>query len=394
MSGVKKTVSISALILLLASILAVAACQQAAPTPTPTPQPKLQTQPKAATPAPAAATPAAQPKATAPAAPTKPAALQDPPLSPPVKVTVGAIGSPSDAGIYIAMEKGFFKEEGLDIELVPFATGAQMTAPLSTSQLDVGGGILSAGLFNAFNRDIPVKIVADKGSVPKGFGFMGLVLRKDLVDSGAFKTDADIKGKTIANNGTGNMADIQIDKVLDKIGLTRNDVKIEIIPSMPDMLVALNNKAIDAASFIEPNIIRGLENNVIVKWKPSDEIYPDQQIATLMYSPKFAANLPAANRFMVAYVRGLRYYDEAFRAGKNKQEMVSIMNKALKLTDATLFERMTPPGLSSNGYANAKTITDDVKWLTDKGYITQPVDVSKIIDNQYVDYALKRLGKN
>src|SRR3954468_22784462 len=131
--------------------------------------------PPAAAPAPAA--PAILPAAAA----TAPAALA--PLIPPVAVRMGVVASVSDSGIFIAQEKGYFQEQGLEIESIPFDSAAGMTAPLSTDQLDVGAGSPGAGLYNALVRDLDLKIVADKGSNRPGFGYVALIARPDLVAS-------------------------------------------------------------------------------------------------------------------------------------------------------------------------------------------------------------------
>ena len=114
------------------------------------------------------------------------------------KVRVGNVNTASDVGIYLAHKKGFFKAEGLDIEFIGFDTAARMIAPLGTGELDVGGGTVSAGLYNAYSRKIGITIVADKGSSKPGYNFSQLMVRKDLVDSGRYKTFADLKGLKIA----------------------------------------------------------------------------------------------------------------------------------------------------------------------------------------------------
>src|SRR6202521_802737 len=77
-------------------------------------------------------------------------------------VTVGAASTTSDAPIYIADRKGFFKAEGLQVTVTNFRSAADMVVLLGTNQLDVGAGSASAGLYNAVLRDIKIKIVADK----------------------------------------------------------------------------------------------------------------------------------------------------------------------------------------------------------------------------------------
>ena len=76
------------------------------------------------------------------------------------KVAVGTGGSVSDAPFYIAYDKGFFKDEGLDVDLIVLDSGAKVIAPLGTGELDVGSGALSVGFWNALVRGIKFRIVA------------------------------------------------------------------------------------------------------------------------------------------------------------------------------------------------------------------------------------------
>ena len=63
---------------------------------------------------------------------------------------------------------------------LPFASAAKMVVPLGTGDLDVGGGTVAAGLYNAVARGINIKIVADKGSIAQGYEYSTLLVRKDL----------------------------------------------------------------------------------------------------------------------------------------------------------------------------------------------------------------------
>ena len=86
------------------------------------------------------------------------------------KVKVGAYASISDAPLYIAQEKGYFKEQGLDVEIVKIDSGAVLTTLLSTGDLDASGGSPGAGVYNAVRQGMQFKIVADKGSTLPGHG--------------------------------------------------------------------------------------------------------------------------------------------------------------------------------------------------------------------------------
>src|SRR5229473_4736541 len=110
------------------------------------------------------------------------------------KVVVGTGGSASDAPFYIASDRGFFKDEGLNVDLIVLDSGAKVIAPLGTGELDVGSGALSVGFWNALVRGVKFRIVADRGHTEKGYLYQSVLMRKDLVDGGQFKSLKDLKG--------------------------------------------------------------------------------------------------------------------------------------------------------------------------------------------------------
>jgi NitT/TauT family transport system substrate-binding protein len=114
------------------------------------------------------------------------------------QVTMGTVnGSSSDAAMFVGMDKGFFREQGIEIKLQPFNTGAQFVAPLGAGRLDAASGGISAGLFNAVGSGVNIKLVADKSRIGKP-SYTSLVVRKQLVDSGEYKDFGDLKGRKVA----------------------------------------------------------------------------------------------------------------------------------------------------------------------------------------------------
>src|SRR5919202_2440621 len=159
--------------------------------------------------------------------------------------------------MYVALEKGYYQEQGLEIELTRMRGGGEMIAPLASGQVDVAVGAPSAGLFNAIARDIPLRIVADKGSDFQGRGFVALVIRKDLVDSGAIRDYADLKGRNLAIATRGSTNEIDVARAAEKGGLTLDDVEIETM-GYPDMMTALANGSIDGAIVVEPFVTQAV----------------------------------------------------------------------------------------------------------------------------------------
>ena len=109
-------------------------------------------------------------------------------------VTVGTIGTITDSGFFIADKKGYFKDEGLSVKFTQFDNAARMIPPLGRGQLDVGSGSVPVGLYNAIERGISIKIVADKARNAPGYALGALMVRKALIADGKVKSLKDLKG--------------------------------------------------------------------------------------------------------------------------------------------------------------------------------------------------------
>ncbi|MBC8015218.1 MAG: ABC transporter substrate-binding protein [Sporomusaceae bacterium] len=312
------------------------------------------------------------------------------PLPQEIVVKVGMKQVISDAGILIGMAKGYYKDLGITIEPVQFNIGQEMINQLAAGQLDVGATVTSAGLFNAMSRDIPVKIVADKGINVPGQGYYRLVVRKDLEST--IIDYKDLRGKKIGIVGTASLDEIALSRVLEKAGLTTKDIDLQVIRAFPDMLVALGNKSIDAAMIIEPFVTLAISKNLAIPWKDPYDYDPDAQTALLVFGTSITKNPDVANRFMTAYIRSLRDYNDAFFNNINRKEIVDILCKYSVIKDVSLYEKMFPTGLNPNGYVRTKGILMDLAWYKENNLLKSDIKFADAVDNQYVDFALKILG--
>ncbi len=395
MNDFKKLVHLGAGISLGLALFALACSPAAVPTAVPTKAPAATTAP-APTAAAAAATTAPAPTAAAkpsPAAQASPAAATPPPAKPGT-VRFGSPGSTSDAGLYIAMEKGYFKDAGLDVQLLPFQSGPMMVAPLASGDLEVGGGTISTGLLNAIDRGVALKVVATKGSSFKGYEFSRVTVRKDLIDSGQVKEVKDLKGKNFGVAAAAGGGEAIISYFLKQGGLTTSDVNL-IIMGLPDMIAAYSNKAIDAAQQIEPTLNTGVEQGLTVRWPlgaVSTFYGGEYQAGELVFSEQFIKNTDAARRFMVAYLKGLRVYNDAFSKNIGKSDVIAILTKYVPGTTPALIDKMEMPYLNPDGKMHLPSMQMDLDYFKQKGYYTGKTDVQTIVDNQFLDYAVQQLG--
>ena len=311
-----------------------------------------------------------------------------------LEVPIGVAPTMSSIGIFIAEEKGYFTEQGIKAVINPFkSSGAKMVPFLATGQLFVAGGNINAGMYNAISQDIPIKIVADKGTVSPKHGYLALIVRKDHIDSGRYKSYADLKGMTMAVTAKGVSQEIVTELYLKKAGLSLKDIKLVTL-GYSDINIAMANKSIDASIQIEPFVAAAVSNKFAVRVAGDDEIYPNQQSAVIFYSPVFIKQHPEqAKGFAVAYIKGLRDYYNAFDKGQPKDEVISILTKHTRIKDRKVFQKVEPVGLSPNGSLNVPGLKNDAKWFFDKGYTKSLPDIDAIVDLSYIEHAVKVLGK-
>lgn len=348
--------------------------------------------PAAAPAKPASAPPAAPAAAGAGPAPTAPAAAQ--PLSPPLNLRVGSLGLVGEAGVFDALAKGYFREEGLEIELVPFRGPNDQTAPLATGELSFGSGPPDPSLFNAVLRGINLRIVGYNAIISTRDTSGGWMVRQDLLDSGRYREPEDLRGMTISLSSRGAIGEIWVERVLARGGLTTDDIQLAQL-TFPDIPAAFANKAIDAGFVVEPfnSIAAGQRSASTVV--PSGQIYPGLVAMTLIVSPVFARDQPeAARRFVTAYLRGQRdYYRAVIKDEGGKEELYQILSQYTPIHDLSLFPRMATHDVDPNGELDPRTIDEQQDYYVRFGTQQQKLDLSHMLDSSYAQYAVERLGR-
>jgi NitT/TauT family transport system substrate-binding protein len=297
-------------------------------------------------------------------------------------VKMGDLPTLSSAGLYIAMEKGFFQAKGITVEVEPFASGAKMIAPLATGQLDVATGSPSAGLYNAIASGMDFKIVADKGQVRPGFNFTPLIVRKDLVDSGKVKTLKDLKGLKIANGAKGINFDYLLAKMLEHGGIAYDAVDV-VSMSYPDAVKALASKAVDAAFAPEPWGARAEEQKVGTRLFLTEQVpsVASFQIAVVMYAGKFIKERPKVARdFLHAYVEGVKVYNQR---GPKDAEVVAAIAKHTKLPPEVV-RASAPAYLDAGARPRVPDLAAFQDWFHTMGWVKEKVPIERVVDLSFL----------
>lgn len=314
------------------------------------------------------------------------------PLEKRAKVIIAEDGAASGAGFYIAKEKGYFEDYNIEVEFAQFANSDDMLPALAAGEVDIAGGVSTASFFNAIAQGIDVKIIADKGHNVPGKSYFTFVIGNHMVDE--IKEYSDFKGKKIAVSSRNSIDGYIYEEMLKHAGLTEDDVEFVLMGDFGSMLGAIDGGTIDAALNIEPLIAQGVDKGFHVRFGDATDYAPESQIAMVLGSPQFMSEEQDISlRFMSAYLKGVRDYNDAFIKDIGKGEVVEIMTKHTALKDPTLWNKVNVTGLDPDG----KMFTDDIKkqYNTYKanGAIRGDVDLNKAIDTSITEKAVETIGK-
>ncbi len=338
--------------------------------------------------APAAATaPAAQggPTTGAPAAASQP----PPPL---VEVRAGLLPSILSAPLFAGVDLGIYRQNGLEVSIEPFTVTSDIMTLLGGGRLEFGQVTMGAAAFNAFNRGVDLTM-AGAGSV----GIVHLVVRKDLYDSGAVRSVRDLKGTRFALNGRGVIIEYSMFKILEKGGLTPEDVEIPILP-WPDQITALGNRAIDVGLMGDPlatlAAARGV--GVIVEERepgqPEPWFAPGLQGGMIMMNRPWAETNPAvATAIVKSYVQAARRL-QGSRILEDAEALASV-EKWVNVTPEVA-KSGAPPLWAINGRVHVETLMDAQRYFIETGGTDyrQPMPLERIYNDRYLTEALREIG--
>lgn len=314
------------------------------------------------------------------------------PLKKKTTVVIAEDGAASGAGFYIAKEKGYFADYNIEVKFAQFANSDDMLPALAAGEVDIAGGVSTASFFNAIAQGIDVKIIADKGHNVKGKSYFSFVIGKDKQDE--IKEYADFKGKRIAVSTKNGVDDYIFEQMIKHGGLTRNDVEFVLMPDFGSMLAAVDNGSVDAALQIEPLITQGIEKGLHVRFGDTTDYAPEAQIAMVLGSPNFVNEEEEVSlRFMAAYLKGVRDYNDAFMKGKNKEEIIKIMTKHTALKDPAIWEKVFVTGLNPNGEMYIDDIKKQYEMYKANGAMRGDLDFDKAVDPSLAEKAVKVIGE-
>jgi NitT/TauT family transport system substrate-binding protein len=333
--------------------------------------------------------PAANPAArasSAPAAGAPSSSTAGAPAAASATVVVGYIPVTVAAPVYVAVEKGYFAEQGITADLQLFTSGAEILTQTAAGHLNIGtvASVGSAAL-NALQTGVDVKIMGTGHAESRATPTTTFVVRK--VDS-HLPSVAELRGHKLAINSVGVATEYILALGLATADLRIEDIDLQQMP-FPDMVAALTNGSIDAAVMAEPFITRVVQQDIA---EPLPNVVPDKLQTTVTYinSRWAASNADAARRFTVAWLKAIRELQgDAFA----RDDIAAIVAKYTRLEPAVI-KASAMPYFAPSGKPNVDSIMEQQRFFLQRGALkySELLDIRQYVDDSFVEYAARQLG--
>jgi NitT/TauT family transport system substrate-binding protein len=304
-------------------------------------------------------------------------------------VRVGMVRALASAASMIAVEKGYFRDYGIKVEIDDLDTSTDSLALVAQNRFQIVEGGISAAYFNAIEKNLPITIAVDRVSSPLNHK---LLLRADLKDQ--VKDIAQLKGRMIASNSRGSITNYEIGKILEKAGLTFRDADIKFIP-FTQVGIAFANKAIDAAFLIPPFASQLADQGLgVVFADPDDFVTPSPlTIAVNFINTDWAGrNQDLVKNYFTAYLRGVRDYCQAYHGGPNRNEVIELAVRTGTEKRPELLHQFPWPARNPDGRVNVESMLDIQAFFVKEGQSLAKFPAERLVTNTYIDHAMQKLG--
>ncbi len=314
------------------------------------------------------------------------AGISAPALAANKKVKVGALRFTSHSGSFVAFERGYFSEAGLDVEFEFFQAAQPMAVAIASGDVDYAVTAISGGLINLAQKNA-IKVIG--GALSEEEGIDG---QKYLASDAAFqegvKTPKDLDGKRFAVTQPGSSFHYMGSKMAAAEGIDLSFVPLQKVGAI---IGAMKSGQVDGWSIV-PHIAKPLAGSgaVHIIGNVADYI-PDYQVTTVFTSAKNAAEERGLTEsFLAGFSRGVDDYAAAMiDKTASEDAMVDLIHKYV-YTDRPR-DKAAPSiingtmRLNKGAALNIASVQDQLSWFQSEGLVDADISIDQLVDISYVE---------
>ena len=296
------------------------------------------------------------------------------------KVRIGSSSTNvSFLALYTALHRGFFKDEGIDLEIIFMPANLASTAVLN-GDIDYNGAV--TGTIGAAVRGQPVKVLLFTVANPLLF----LMSKKDL------KEVKLLRGKKIAGSSPGGSATLIADKVLRHYGLEpgRDVALLPMGGSAASRYAVLETGVVDASFLSVPENIIALDKGFNELVFAGDVVeFPQNGFGTS--EKRIRENPDEVFRMIRATLRGLQFIWEP----SNREAVTNVLMKQWRVNERKMAGEMfrhVSRVLTRDAYVKMESVQVLVDLARESAKVTKPVNAAEVVDYTLLDKARQELG--
>ncbi|QDL91710.1 ABC transporter substrate-binding protein [Paroceanicella profunda] len=308
------------------------------------------------------------------------------------KVNVGALRLVSHAPSFIAQERGYFAEAGLDVEFSFFQAAQPMAVAIASGDVGFGATAITGGLISLAQKGV-AKVIGGALREEKGIPGQVILASNAAYEAGLTRPEA-LAGHSYGVTTAGSSFHYMGSRVARAAGVNPEELRFRPLQKVGAVIGALKSGQVDAWSIV-PNIADGLVQAGAAKQIGLIADYiPDYQVTTLMCSAANAADeREKTAAFIAAFARGAADFNAALvdRSAGDADEIVAMIHKYVYEDDAPeVAARKIAAGamrLSPGCALDMGSVEDQLDWFRAEGLVKDAVTTEMLVDPSYVDAA-------
>src|ERR1700716_762399 len=305
-----------------------------------------------------------------------------------LKAKVGVLRLSSSAPVFIAQDKGYFKEAGLEIELKFFDAAQPIAVAVTSGDVDFGVTAFTAGLYNLAGKGT-LKVIGGMSREKAGYPLIGYFASNNAYAAG-LKTPKDLAGKRIAVTQVGSSFHYSLGLLADKYGFKLADVKVLPLQSLSNAAAALKGETVDAA-LLAVSTARTLIDTGGAKFLGWVGDETPWQLGAVFASPKTLTNGALVTKLLSALVRADReYHDVVLASVKDGKADINEKTKPLlaliaKYTNLPVEQVVGNCAyIDPDGKLDVKNVANQIEWLQEQGFVDKGFNADAIIAKDHV----------
>src|ERR1700744_5465291 len=305
-----------------------------------------------------------------------------------LKAKIGVLRLSSSAPVFIAQDKGYFRDAGLDVELKFFDAAQPIAVATTSGDVDFGITAFTAGLYNLAGKGT-LKVIGGMSRERAGFPLIGYFASNNAYAAG-LKTPKDLAGKRVAVTQVGSSFHYSLGLLADKYGFKLSDVKVLPLQSLSNAAAALKGETVDAALLPVSTARKLMDDNGarILGWVGDETPW---QLGAVFASPKALANKALVTKLLGALERADREYHDVILAAVKKGD-APIDDKTKPLLEIIARYTNLPVEqvvgncayIDPDGKLDVKNVANQINWLREQGFVDKGFGVEAIIAKDYV----------